>query len=160
TPGETMLGKITRSVFICLIFIATISYHSTYAGERPLSKSELMALVAGDILPDNVLAEISARGLNFEPDDAYTALLKAAGAPPKVLAAVAAAKSVSARKLEPAKAPELLLRLSRAGNLIRSGKTEDAARELSSLGPGDASKSEVAFVMGLALIRDERYVEA
>jgi hypothetical protein len=42
--------------------------------------SELLALVAGSALPENVVREITRRGLNFRPDQKYKGQLKEAGA--------------------------------------------------------------------------------
>jgi hypothetical protein len=43
-----------------------------------------LALVAGDILPENVAFDIQARGLAFVPDASHKSLLKSAGAYAKV----------------------------------------------------------------------------
>jgi tetratricopeptide (TPR) repeat protein len=119
-----------------------------------------MALVAGDILPDNAVAEITLHGLAFTPDAAYQSLLKTAGATPKVLAALNKAKVVATRNDTPADSFDLLKRLAQAGTLIRSGKTEEAVQELSGAGSSDSAPAEIAFVVGLALIQDQRFDDA
>ena len=55
---------------------------------KPLRASELLGLVAGNALPENVAREIAADGLAFRPNDSYRGLLKSAGADAKILAAV------------------------------------------------------------------------
>ena len=41
----------------------------------PLRQAELLALVAGNALPENIVREIGTDGLAFHPDDAYRSLL-------------------------------------------------------------------------------------
>jgi len=58
--------------------------------------SELLALVAGSALPENVVHEITRRGLNFRPDQKYKGQLKEAGAANTVLTAILTARVVRA----------------------------------------------------------------
>src|SRR5215468_11715212 len=60
---------------------------------RPLSKSELMALVAGRVVPENTAFQIRSRGLGFVPDLVFSGMAKQAGADSRVFAALAAAKT-------------------------------------------------------------------
>jgi hypothetical protein len=62
------------------------------AAPKLLEAGELLALVAGNALPEKVVALIKADGLNFRSDDAYRAQLKTGGADGSVLAAVDGAK--------------------------------------------------------------------
>lgn len=54
---------------------------------QPLRDSEVLALVAGGALPDNVVHEITSRGLGFRVTDEYRSQLKLAGAQTQILAA-------------------------------------------------------------------------
>lgn len=51
----------------------------------PLEASRLLALVAGNALPENVVDLIHARGLGFQPTSNFRALLTRAGATPEIM---------------------------------------------------------------------------
>jgi hypothetical protein len=62
-----MQRKTTLTFLICLIVIIFASQTVARSSPRPLSKAELLALVAGDILPENVAFDIQTRGLALQP---------------------------------------------------------------------------------------------
>jgi len=66
------------------------------ASPRPLRKSELLALVAGGALPENVTVEIGSRGLGFRPDNSFRSQLEVAGANSAILHALDSAKTADA----------------------------------------------------------------
>jgi tetratricopeptide (TPR) repeat protein len=154
-----MQRKLSLTFLICLVGIVCISCSVARSGQRTLSKSELLALVAGEILSENVVFDIHSRGLAFVPDASYKSLLKSAGADDKVLAALDVAKTVPSGNTETASDKELLQHLSHAGGLIKSNQLDDAASELTSSLSG-GNKSEVGFVVGMVLIAQERFPEA
>jgi hypothetical protein len=88
-----MRRKTTLTFLICFVGIICVSQPVARCSPHPLSKAELLALVAGDILPENVAFDIQSRGLAFVPDAGYKSLLKSAGADAKVFAAITAAKT-------------------------------------------------------------------
>jgi tetratricopeptide (TPR) repeat protein len=155
-----MKRKITLASLICLLCIAFVSQPVVRCAPHPLSKSELLALVAGDILPENVVFDIQSRGLDFVPDASYKALLKSAGASAKVLAALNTAKIGSAGSTDSSADAQLLEHLSHAGSLIKSGKLDDAADELTDALSNSSHKSEIGFVIGMVLIAQHRVPEA
>ena len=154
-----MQRKLSLTFLICLVGIVCVSCSVARSGQRTLSKSELLALVAGEILSENVVFDIHTRGLAFVPDASYKLLLKSAGADDKVLTALDAAKTVPSGNTETASDKELLQHLSHAGSLIKSNQLDDAASELTSSLSG-GNKSEVGFVVGMVLIAQERFPEA
>lgn len=154
-----MQRKITLASLISLIWMCVASLPAAHCTPRPLSKAELLALVAGDVLPENVAFDIGARGLDFTPDAAFNSLLKSAGADAKVFAALRTAKSTPNPSANASEA-QLLEHLSHAGALIKSGKLDDAGEELTDTLSRSSAKSEIGFVMGLVLIDQERYPEA
>jgi len=62
--------------------------------KKPLTDSELLALVAGNALNENIAHEIESRGLAFSATDAYRSQLTAAGADAHVLTALSKAMPV------------------------------------------------------------------
>jgi len=84
-----MQKRIIRSLIILLALVCTAFGSRLLANTslRPLRKSELLALVAAGVLPENTAYEIRSKGLSFVPDESYRALLKSAGADAKVFAA-------------------------------------------------------------------------
>jgi tetratricopeptide (TPR) repeat protein len=151
--------KKTVTFLICLIGIVFGSQRIALCSPRPLSKAELLALVAGDILPENVAFDIQSRGLAFVPDASYRSLLKSAGADAKVFAAISAAKTAAGEASSESDS-QLLQHLSHAGALLKSGKLDDAGDELTDALSRSSAKSEIGFVMGMVLIKQERYPEA
>ena len=131
---------------------------SLAAARVRLAKAELLALVAGDILPENVAFDIQSRGLAFVPDASYKLLLKSAGADAKVFAAISAAKTTPSEAAGASEA-QLLQHLSHAGALIKAGRLGDAGGELTDALSNSSAKSEIGFVMGMVLIKQERYPE-
>src|SRR5580692_10949958 len=154
-----MQRKKTVTFLICLIGIVFGSQRIALCSPRPLSKAELLALVAGDILPENVAFDIQSRGLAFVPDASYRSLLKSTGADAKVFAAISAAKT-AAGEASSASEAQLLQHLSHSGALLKSGKLDDAGDELTDALSRSSAKSEIGFVMGMVLIKQERYPEA
>src|SRR5260370_39178595 len=93
-----MPKRIIRSVIILLVLVCTAfgSRLRANTSPRPLRKSELLALIAGGALPENVIAQINSQGLRFRPDDSFRPLLEVAGANSGVLHALHSAKDADA----------------------------------------------------------------
>ena len=148
--SRSLIRRITVSSLNLLIVMALVQYR-TFASSGPLSKSELLALVAGKVVPENVAFEIRSRGLNFSPDMAYNGLLKQAGADSRVFAALSSARtSTAANSAE--ESADLLRRLTNAGRFLRQDATEAAAKELTVALATSSAKSQLGFVMGEVLI--------
>ena len=105
------------------------------ASPHPLRQTELLALVAGQSLPETIALQIKTRGLDFRPDDVYRALLTTAGADPLILKALDSAKTVPTRSPNPSPAaePAALQHLANAGKAIRDKKFGDAKNEFGRL---------------------------
>ena len=144
-------------ILISLIFASpALGAAGASQASPPLRQTELLALVAGNALPENVIAEVRLRGLAFSPDESYRSQLKAAGADAAVLAAVAAAKhTASVPEETPDK--ELLQHISAAGKLIREKHYDEAANELTPALKGNFERFEIGFVMGELLRQQERW---
>jgi len=154
-----MQRKTSLTLLICLFTIVSASQPVARCAPRPLSKSELLALVAGGIVPENVIFNIHSRGLTFVPDTSYKTLLKSAGASAKVLAALDSAKPPAGHDADDSSDAQLLQHLSHSGSLIKSGQLDDAATELTgSLSEGN--RSEIGFVAGMVLIAQQRFPQA
>ena len=139
----------------CLIFFLVVAlgcYTVSAFPPRPLSKSDVLALVAGQVVSENIAFEIRSRGLAFTPDLAFSGLLKQAGADSRVFAALNAAKVSSAGNSGSDETPELLRHLTNAGKQIQQKSLEEAAKELSVALSSNSAKSQIGFVMGEVLI--------
>ena len=144
----------------CLICTICGSCPITKADPRPLGKTELLALVAANVLPENIASEIRSYGLDFKPDDAYNSLLKSAGADPKVFAALAAATTKNDGKPDRPADTGQLQHLSNAGKLIRTGHFDGAVAELTASLASDSDNPASGFVMGDILIKQKRFEAA
>src|SRR5467141_5176729 len=104
------------SLLVVSLLVSVTAAAETSA--RPLRQTELLALVAGNALPENIVNEIHTRGIAFRMDDSFRAQLKTAGATPSVLAALGAAKP-PAKATEDKPDPALLPHISAAAKLMK-----------------------------------------
>jgi hypothetical protein len=151
-----MYKKVIILILIVAVFIACGSYLAARTSSRALSKSEILALVSGAIIPENIAFDIRSRGIAFVPDESFRKLLQSAGATESVLAALGSAKSSGTGKPESEADQALLQHLSHAGALIHAGQDEQAAGELNSALTNGTGRNEIGFVMGEILIQQGR----
>lgn len=154
-----MRSKVTAT---SIIFLGAMLFSSPLASQTPappLNKLEVLAIVAGEIMPENVAYDLRSRGVDFVPDDAFRSLLKSAGADDRILEALRNAKVDVKNADEDSGDAPLLQHLSHAGSLMRAGKQDDAAEELTSSFSGGRGKSAVGFVVGDILAAQKRYPE-
>src|SRR2546430_13006034 len=87
-PRSTLFPYTTlfRSLIILVFNFVTLA--AAEEKPRPLADRELLALVVGNALSENIVHEIQSRGLAFRPTDGYRSQLTDAGADARVLAAV------------------------------------------------------------------------
>src|SRR5260370_16550211 len=89
--GLVMQKKVIYSSIILIILLVCTAFGARLLANnspRPLGKSELLALVAAGILPENTAYEIRSKGLSFVPAANYTAMLKSARADATVFPAL------------------------------------------------------------------------
>jgi tetratricopeptide (TPR) repeat protein len=150
----------TRITILMLLCTGAVGCRAQVAPAGPLRAAELLALVSGSALPENVAREIANDGLAFRPDATYRALLKTAGADPKIIAALDAAKIVVDRAPEADADKELLKHIANAGNLLNGDRYDEATRELTTALTGNPRSPECAFAMGQVLRREEQWERA
>jgi hypothetical protein len=97
---------VALAFFACVACMAWVKRPQRPSVARALSKSELLALVAGQTLPENIVYEIRTHGLLFAPSAAYQTLLTGAG--PRIMAALHEAKIATGMPSEPADDSALL----------------------------------------------------
>jgi len=122
---------------------------------KPLTKGQLLAMVAENALSENVVRHIGVEGIGFRPSAEYRSLLVGAGADAAVLGAYDKAKVTASPDSEES-SREYLQHLAAAGKLMRERKDAEAAKELDAglqLGRGP----EAAFVMGELLRRADQW---
>ena len=76
-------AKTIVSVWACFLVLCAVAVQGEAAPQetgRPLEAARLLALVAGNALPENIAALIESRGVAFQPSEEYERLLKQAGA--------------------------------------------------------------------------------
>jgi len=111
-----MRSAARRCLVVLLILIGYISCAHAQAAREPLTDGELMALVAGNALSENIVHAIESRGLAFRPGEQYRSLITTAGGGAPILAALKNAKiGDHADSGEPGK---FLQHLAAAGKLI------------------------------------------
>ena len=155
-----MTAHFTRHLAILFLLCGCSPFARTQGPQKPLAAAEVLALVAGDALSENIVHDIESRGLAFTPNDAYRSELMTAGADARVLAALKTAKvSESSAGTGDKQSAELLQHLATAGNLIRSKQYDQAAQELDAALQSTADPAPF-FVMGELLCRQDQWREA
>jgi tetratricopeptide (TPR) repeat protein len=154
-----------HSLVLTLVFISVASLSlSAQTSRPPLKDRELVALVAGNALSENVVHEIKTRGLAFRPSDSYQTLLTTAGADDAEMAALKAANiDSSATTAAPQSSdPDPLLQdLANAGKLVRAQQYDEAAKDLRDARDLQFNgAAESSFVAGWLLTQKKDYSEA
>lgn len=114
----------------------------------PMGEAQILALVAGDALPEDIVHFVSVRGLTFHPGESYLTELKTAGAAPSVIDALKIAKVIPPNAPEHDASPEFLNDLVSAATLKRDEKYAEATVVLTAALRDSFDKSDVGFVMG------------
>jgi len=144
---------------VCMFGV--IAAAAPQAEKKPLDATKLLALVAGNALPENIVAEVTAEGLSFTPSEEYRAQLTEAGATKEVLKSVSQAKVRAGTAEEETKREQLSWpHLAAAGKLIRTEKYNEAVKELNEAIERGGPKLATGFVMGEALRRQEEWTKA
>jgi tetratricopeptide (TPR) repeat protein len=152
-----MASSIYRHLIILFAFSSFTALAGAQEKSKLLSSTELLALVAGNALNENVVHEMESRGLAFRPSEAYRSQLNAAGADARVLAALGkAVVSDSSGAADTKESSELLQHLSTAGKLMRAKQYKEAAEELNGALQANGSV-EAGFVMGELLKVQEQW---
>src|SRR5579863_1252380 len=155
------MTKLTVSLLVLMLCLSVCSCGARAAEPRgPLSQSELLALVAGAALPENIVAGIHQRGLSFHVDASYRAEVSKAGADATILAALDSAKVVEAAGAKGAANQDLLQHIASAGKLMQDENYSDAAKELNALQQANPESPAAGFVMGQLLRKGEHWQEA
>src|ERR1700730_6222962 len=157
--GGTMT-KAIRCEWVCVLFLCAMAAAAPQTAQKPLRGTRLLALVAGNVLPENVVALVKARGLAFKPTEHYLEQLGQAGATSAVLNVVGNAKVQAETEVEePMREPQILAHLATAGKLIREEKFKEAETEANAaLEVG--GRLDAAFVMGEALRQEDEWMKA
>jgi tetratricopeptide (TPR) repeat protein len=158
--GENMRTITCRACLTLAIlgFFAPLSM--AQAVHDPLSDRDLLALVAGNSLSENIVHEIETRGLAFRPGDQFRSLLTEAGADSRIIAALNNANaSDTPSPAENSDASKLLQHLADAGKFRRNKKYAEAAQELTAA-LQDGGGAETGFVMAEVLRGQEQWSNA
>lgn len=161
-----LVAGLAVAVVALLAAIISIGLHAIHAQTSEpaaaVSASRLVALVAGNSVPEDIAARLTQFGVDFQSDAAYRSLLQSAGADPKVLSALDSAKVSLPQGVTTAKPVDTkkLEALASAGPLIKEKHYDDAARAVNAADDAGAPKSDVAFVMGEVLRQHEDFIRA
>jgi len=146
------LQRFVASLVFTIAILFSVIVLPLPAGAQTMTQGvtggELLSIIAGESLDQNIVHAIEARGLAFRPTEQYRALLTTAGADAAVLDALKTAKvAADARFPEQMQSPELLQHLAMAGKFIRAKQFEEAGKELVSALDSGISP-DAGFVMG------------
>ena len=124
-----MKPSVRRHFALIILLFNFVTLAAAQEKPRPLADRELLALVVGNALSENIVHEIQSRGLAFRPTDEYRSQLTDAGADARVLAAVGKATvSNQPAAADGKESAKLLQCLSSAGKLMRNKRYQEAAQ--------------------------------
>lgn len=148
---------------LLIVFCSSFSVgctRGTQTHQGPLGPNELMALVAGAALPENLVAEIHNRGLCFHVDVSYRSEMEKAGADPKVLAALDSAKVVVPNSSQEAPNKDFLAHISNAAKLMNSKDYPEATTQLDAATKASSDSPDSEFVRGQLFRLEQQWPEA
>lgn len=145
-----------RSLAVLTALILSASLANAQYARKPLSRGDVMALVAGNALDQDIADEIAGRGLAFHPGDAYLALLKAAGATPVVFSAFQGAKITASAQAANVPVDAFIQHLAKGSELIEGKNYKTAEQELNAAFESGA-ESNAAFVAGRLFTEEQDF---
>ncbi|MGH9575290.1 MAG: tetratricopeptide repeat protein [Candidatus Acidiferrales bacterium] len=153
-----------RTVIVAIVCLSTALALHQYVVEaappKPLESDEILALIAGNALPQNIVHAISQNGLAFPPDDRYRSQFGAMGADRSVIAALNDATIAPQAQPIDAAQREVLQYYVTAAQKIKSKDYDAATSEMTALAKSTIDDAGPAFVMGEVLRLEERYEDA
>lgn len=164
--GEALMSQLAERMIVIVCFAATglglggCARVSAQGGPQPLAATTLLALVAGNALPDNVVYQIKGNGLAFRPDDDYRSLLKTAGADSSLLAALEGAKLASQDAPTAHGGKDLLQHIANAGAFLRNKQTDQAETEMTTALSGTFNGPARGFVIAEILRQQDKFEQA
>ena len=151
----------SRTLLAILISIFAVSAFPTdQYPKKPLNKREVVALVAGAVLPESIAADIKAHGLNFRPSQQYLSRFAQVGADPVVLDALKKANVMPNNADSHPDDDVVLEHLFIAAEKLRAKKLMDAATEIAAASDRLEDHPELAFVMADILLKEEGFTQA
>jgi tetratricopeptide (TPR) repeat protein len=157
--AQCVSASVVTSLAIFFSFIlATTPSISAQASAKPLRASEVMALEAAGVFPANVVHDVNARGLAFQPDADFLSLMTKAGADASVISALKAAKVAASGQVNPDM--DLLRKLSDAAVLMKEKKYPEAGAKLSEALDASFARMETGYVMAELMREEEQYQAA
>lgn len=153
--------KVNVSVLVLMLCLSICFCGARAAtSQGPLNQTELLALVAGAALPENIVAYIRERGLSFHVDAAYRAQMEKTGADSSILAALDSGKTLPPASGQAPPNPVVVEHIANAGKLMQETSYPAAAVELNEVLTTTFQSSEAGFVMGQLLRVQQRWGEA
>jgi tetratricopeptide (TPR) repeat protein len=150
-----------RWALVALLGVAAAAFaftHATSAPKRePLTNARLLALVAGNALPEDILSSLKNSGLTFTPTPEYLQQLKNAGASADLLKAINKAAVHPSFPAEDKLGAEWWPHIAEAGKQIRAKSYTQAENEVNAALQAGAQKLDAGFVMGEALRQQEKW---
>jgi tetratricopeptide (TPR) repeat protein len=147
-------------LFVFCSVCIPIAAAQTPATPTPLKAGDLLALVAGNALPEDIVDAIETNGLAFRPDDDYSSLLTTAGADPTVISALNGAKATRDQTAEAESGKEFLQDLAQAGADLKAKRYNDAGQQVMAALKTSFNRVACGFVMGEVLSQENSWDQA
>ena len=140
------------ATFLLLVVIGCCSCGARAQGSHePLTQTQLLGLVAGAALPENIVTALQERGVSFHADAAFRAEMEKVGADPRVLAALDSAKVTAKGASNEAPNKDVLDHIVNAATMMNSKQFPEGAAELKAVLTASFSSPESGFVMAQML---------
>jgi len=141
------------SITATFLLFASLGCKAQDATPKPLTSAGVLALIAGNALPETTAYAIAVDGIAFRPDDYYRGLLKTAYADPKVLAALTSAKITADIAPENQPGKDFLQHFANAAAFTHDRDYDHAANEIAAAAAAHDPCPECDFVEGFILQR-------
>jgi len=152
------------AIVLVVIFVASAGFLAqrivSAENPKPVSADELLALIAGNALPQDIVHKVSQDGISFRPDDAFKAQLNDIGADASIIAAVNAAKlGPEAESLDSAHR-EVLQHYVNAAHKMKAKDYQGASDELGEVVKSSFDVVDPGFVLGEVFRLENEFYES
>src|ERR1700733_11891549 len=150
--AEGAMNRISACLLLLVMGCSSCGVRAQ-GSQEPLRETQLLALVAGAALPENIVEAIRDRGVSFASDADFRAKLEAVGTDPRILEALDAAKVIVPEGAKEVPNKEAQKRIVEMATQYKSEKFPDDPRNLLAVIKDALGNPESGFVMGQMLRR-------
>jgi tetratricopeptide (TPR) repeat protein len=146
--------------FVCgFILCASVAMASgvPQSENHPLTATQVLALLGGGALPEDIAAAVESRGLSFQPSEEYAKLLTQAGANSEILQVIKKAEVHASSDPAAKQESQIEAHLALSAKLLRENKIRDSEREINAAIESGGNKFDAGFIMAEVMRQKQQY---